>query len=239
MYSFTLRHRPGTHVRGEETRRRILDAALEMFASHGYDAASTRLLAERAGVNLPAIQYYFGSKEGLHRAVVAHLLEYSEMFMAPVTSKARALLEKSDATPEALTEALCDIFERFVSLVSCGEQVEARRLLWARAEVESAAAPQMLHEEGRRQVFEPCLALVGRLFGRSVDDPQTLLRTLALFGQVTIFCHTSVQQVMGTGVLDEERVAAICALVRSQTRAILRDALADSKKPSKPTVVKK
>src|SRR5262249_20832314 len=158
---------------------------------------------------------------------------YSEAFMAPVTSKGQALLEKRDATAEQLTDALCDIFERFVSLVSCGEQVEARRLLWARAEVEPAPALQMLHEGGRRQVFEPCLALVSRLFGRSTEDPETLLRTLSLFGQATIFCHTSVQQVVGTGVLDEERVAAICTLVRSQTRAILRDALAGSSKPSK------
>ena len=226
MTTTALHYRPGAHLRGEETRRRILGTALEMFAEHGYDATSTRLLAERAGVNLPAIPYYFGSKEGLYRAVVTFCLEQSEAVLAPVTAAAMALLDKEHPTFDDLIDALCAIFERFVVLVSRGEQVEARRLLWARAEVERTPVLQMLQEGGRRQLFEPCAALVGRLFGRSPDDPATILRTLALFGQATIFCHTSVQQVVGEALNEKDRVAAIRTLVRSQTEAILHAALA-------------
>jgi AcrR family transcriptional regulator len=233
MSTLALRHRPGTHLRGEETRRRILSTALEMFAEQGYEATSTRLLADRAGVNLPAIPYYFGSKEGLYRAVVAYCLEQSETFLAPVTDKALALLEQKDPAPEALIDALCEIFERFVVLVSCGEQVEARRLLWARAEVERTPVLQMLQEGGKRQIFEPCAALVGRLFGRAPDDPATVLRTLALFGQATIFCHTGVQEVLGEVPIDRDRVGAVCQLVRSQTEAILRAAIASKGSVSK------
>ena len=65
MNHSVLRQRTGAYARGEDARRRILEAALEMFATVGYEGTSTRHLAERAGVNLPAIQYYFGSKEGL------------------------------------------------------------------------------------------------------------------------------------------------------------------------------
>jgi AcrR family transcriptional regulator len=234
----SLRHRPGTYLRGEETRRRILGTALEMFAEQGYEATSTRLLAERAGVNLPAIPYYFGSKEGLYRAVVAHCLEQSETFLAPVTAKAMALLEKKDTPADALIDVLCEIFERFVVLVSCGEQVEARRLLWARAEVERTPVLQMLQEGGKRQIFEPCTALVGRLFGRAPEDPATVLRTLALFGQATIFCHTGVQQVLGEARIDEDWITAVRALVRSQTEAILRAALPGKGGASKARVSK-
>jgi AcrR family transcriptional regulator len=204
-----------------------------MFAAHGYEAASTRLLAERAGVNLPAIQYYFGSKEGLHRAVVAFALEEGEAVMAPVTAKAAALLSKADAGRDELIDALCDIFERFVALVSSGEQVEARRRLWARAEVEPTPALQMLQEGGQRQVFEPSLALVARLFGRPTQDRAMALRTLALFGQVTVFCHSGIAQLIGKETLDEASIAEIRALVRSQTRAILQAALADTTEAAK------
>jgi AcrR family transcriptional regulator len=209
-----------------------------MFAEQGYEATSTRLLAERAGVKLPAIPYYFGSKEGLYRAVVGYCLEQSETFLAPVTTKALALLQQKAATPDALIDALCDIFERFVVLVSCGDQVQARRLLWARAEVERTPVLQMLQEGGKRQVFEPCVALVGRLFGRSPGDPAMVLRTLALFGQATIFCHTSVQQVLGEAPI-EDHVAAVRVLVRSQTEAILRAALAGKAAGSRAASAKK
>lgn len=225
MSATIFRHRPGTHQRGEETRRRILATALDVFSSHGYEAASTRLLAERAGVNLPAIQYYFGSKEGLYRAVVAFALEQSEAVMAPVTARAAALLNEAGTKQEELIEALCDILEHFVSLILSGEQVEAKRRLWARAEVEETPALQMLQEGGRKQVFEPCLVLVARLFGRSTTDSTVVLRTLALFGQATVFCHTGIEEELGGGALDEH-IAAIQAMVRSQTRAILHAALA-------------
>jgi AcrR family transcriptional regulator len=219
-------------LRGEETRRRILTTALGMFAEQGYEATSTRLLAERAGVNLPAIPYYFGSKEGLYRAVVAFCVEQSETVMAPVTADALALLERKSTSAEELIDALCSIFERFVALVLRGEQVEARRLLWARAELERTPVLQRLQEEGRRQIFEPCAALVGRLFGQAPNDPATVMRTLALFGQATIFCHTSVQEVLGEESSGEDRVVAVCGLVRSQTEAILRAVLAA--KPAAP-----
>ena len=76
------RFRPGSQQRGEDTRRRILEAAFELFASDGFEGASTRTLAERAGVNLPAIQYYFGSKEGLYRAVVEQFRQQMESRVA-------------------------------------------------------------------------------------------------------------------------------------------------------------
>lgn len=50
---------------------RILDAALELFAEKGYEAASIREICERAGITRPTLYYFFESKEGLYRALVA------------------------------------------------------------------------------------------------------------------------------------------------------------------------
>ena len=67
--------------------------------------------------------------------------------------------------------------------------------------------------------------IVGRLLGQSIEDPATVLRTLALFGQVTIFCNNAVRRVLRFKILKEARIAAIQALVRSQTKAIMHDAM--------------
>jgi len=40
MNQFTSRYRPATQTRGEDTRRRILDAAFEVFASEGYEGTA-------------------------------------------------------------------------------------------------------------------------------------------------------------------------------------------------------
>jgi len=53
----------------EDTRAKIAQAALGTFAEYGFEAASTREIARRAGVNQGLITYYFKSKEALWREV--------------------------------------------------------------------------------------------------------------------------------------------------------------------------
>lgn len=49
-------------------RARILDAALDQFAEHGFDGATIRGIATAAGVSPGLVQHHFGSKEGLRGA---------------------------------------------------------------------------------------------------------------------------------------------------------------------------
>src|SRR5258705_5658566 len=52
-----------------ETRTRILDAAEELFMQQGFGGTSMRLLTSKAGVNLAAVNYHFGSKDALIEAL--------------------------------------------------------------------------------------------------------------------------------------------------------------------------
>jgi AcrR family transcriptional regulator len=53
----------------EPARRRLLLAALRLFAENGFAKTSIRRIAAEAGVNIASVSYYFGSKAGLYRAV--------------------------------------------------------------------------------------------------------------------------------------------------------------------------
>ena len=55
---------------GHETKVQILDAAEQLFADDGFAKTSLRSIVSAAGVNLAAINYHFGTKEGLIRAVL-------------------------------------------------------------------------------------------------------------------------------------------------------------------------
>ena len=58
---------------GKATREAILEAAEAEFAEHGYEAASTRGICTRAGVNVALVNRYFKSKENLYRIVAKRL----------------------------------------------------------------------------------------------------------------------------------------------------------------------
>ena len=60
---------------GEKTRERILEAALPLFAEHGFAGTSTRMIAQAAKVNVATLAYHFEDKEGLYNTVVQRLHE--------------------------------------------------------------------------------------------------------------------------------------------------------------------
>jgi len=88
-----------------ETRTRILDAAEELFMQHGFEATSMRVLTARAGVNLAAVNYHFGSKHALIEAVFRRRLD-------PMNANRVAQLERLEqAGSRALTtEAIIRAF---------------------------------------------------------------------------------------------------------------------------------
>lgn len=62
--------RRGPRPAGSDTREAILEAARSTFAEAGYDRATVRAIAARAGVDPALVHHYFGTKEGLFAAAV-------------------------------------------------------------------------------------------------------------------------------------------------------------------------
>src|SRR3989338_3573659 len=58
-----MMHEAGTAT--EQTRARLLDAAREVFSQHGFQGATVREICRRAEANVAAVNYHFGSKDGL------------------------------------------------------------------------------------------------------------------------------------------------------------------------------
>ena len=58
-----------------DTRQRILDSAEVLFGEHGISGTSLRAITRHSAVNLAAVNYHFGSKAELARAVVARRIE--------------------------------------------------------------------------------------------------------------------------------------------------------------------
>ncbi|MBZ9645285.1 TetR/AcrR family transcriptional regulator, partial [Streptomyces sp. PSKA30] len=59
----------------EASRRRLLNAALEILAEEGYRGLTVKRVGERAGVSRGMVNYHFASKAGLVEAVVADIRE--------------------------------------------------------------------------------------------------------------------------------------------------------------------
>lgn len=78
-----------------KNRKRILDAALEVFSRHGYRGATLDQIADEAGLSKPNVLYYFGGKEDIHVTLLNQLME---SWLEP--------LEQLDPDGEPLNEIL-------------------------------------------------------------------------------------------------------------------------------------
>jgi TetR/AcrR family transcriptional regulator len=65
---------PRTRIQ-RENRRAILDAALEVFSTHGFRGATLDQIAEVADLSKPNLLYYFPSKEAIHATLLEGLLD--------------------------------------------------------------------------------------------------------------------------------------------------------------------
>jgi AcrR family transcriptional regulator len=87
-----------------DTRTQILDAAEHLFAERGFRGTSIRAITDRAGANLAAVGYHFGSKAQLLTAVVLRVVE-------PINAAQSAGLDRLLArTPDP---SIADLVEAF------------------------------------------------------------------------------------------------------------------------------
>jgi AcrR family transcriptional regulator len=79
--------------------RDIARVAARLFATHGYEATSVRMIVEAAGVTKPTLYYYFGSKEGLAQALLT-------MPMTALAERMRAILAEAGDPIDGLTRIM-------------------------------------------------------------------------------------------------------------------------------------
>jgi AcrR family transcriptional regulator len=94
----------------QETRESLFLAAEKLFAVQGIDGASLRAITQEAGVNLAAVHYHFGSKEGLVKALLAHRLR-------PLNDRRLELLSAAEKKAGSGPPDLEEILRAFVAPV--------------------------------------------------------------------------------------------------------------------------
>jgi AcrR family transcriptional regulator len=130
------------------TRKRILDAAMELFAERGYHASSNADVAEAAGLTRGAMLYHFPTREDLVEAAIDHIqMRRTEAF----ESAARDQEQHGDATDQVI-DAYWELlrqapFKAFAELeaVARTDPDLARRIAPAQAAFDQAQIGDLSH----------------------------------------------------------------------------------------------
>jgi AcrR family transcriptional regulator len=144
---------------GVETRRAILDAALDLFSERSFDGASTRSIAERAGVTQPLLNYHFAGKEELWRAAVDDVFG---RFRASMQGRLAGLRGVDDVTIAKL------MVHHFVEFSAANPQLH--RLIMQESK-RAGARLDWLVESHVRPLYENAVAMFDTLAARDEIAP--------------------------------------------------------------------
>jgi len=219
----TRRRHPlqGGYARGEETRDRIIEAAFSVFADEGYSGASTRRIAAKAGVNPPALQYYFDSKEGLHRACGQAIVDPVAEELSPAFERAADAL--ADGTHENVVRALCDLVEKLALLAIAKAEAETWTRFLNRCQADNAGPAAEVIQTG---IVDPLRQLVTQLIASALalpdGAPQARLRALLLLSQISAFHsnRASTLSTLGWSDFSGENLTLALQVLRDHTKRI-------------------
>ena len=218
------RHPPGGgYPRGDEARSRIIQIAIEAFGLHGYEGASTREIAELAGVKAPALQYYFDGKPGLYSACADHIAAAIETRLASSLADARQALADDALMKDAILLELHGFLSQILDML-LGPDVEAWALFILREQAHPTSAFDSLFNTIMGPVIQTCAALIAKLAGLSDDDPEAAVAALSFYGQITSFRfgREAVLRVLGTRKLSDAHRAQIKSGLLRQLSAFVR-----------------
>lgn len=220
------RHKPaaeGGYQRGEITRARIIEAAVIIFGERGYESASTRDIAAAAGVNAPAIQYYFDGKEGVYLECIEQLVGFLWQRMGAPVEAAEIALADPDIADQSLIEIILTILGAVVSMID-DEAIVWRQFVDRHQEnlcPESASA--VFETKFKTRVGHSIRALIARLTGLDVDDERAIIHSMALFTQGLAFRaqRTKLMTALQWTAINQREMELVRDVVLSQARFTL------------------
>ena len=166
-----------TRPSADATRRRILAAALDLFADRSYDGASTREIAQRAGVSQPSLSYHFRTKHELWCAAVDGL--FAELASA-LGARFEGLRGVDDITRAEL------MIREFISFSAAHPQLH--RIITQESKTDGERVDWLV-ERHVRPLYEMTTQLFGRLVeqGALPDVPAPILYYILTGAGPTIF----------------------------------------------------
>lgn len=160
----------GVQTRDHETssRGRILATATDLFAKRGYEATSTRAIAEAVGLNIATIAYHVGSKAALYLEV----MQGAHATQREAVTEALVRLAECEPTVEATLQGLHDFVDAYLDFCMRHPEVPA---LWMRRWLDEGEDVTAVEEE-----------FAGPLVARVSQEVRLLLERAGITGDLDV-----------------------------------------------------
>ena len=217
--------------KGEQARKLLIAAGLEQFGEYGMNA-TTRDIAARAGQNIAAITYYFGSKEALYLACAQSIADFIGEHFRPHAEAAEHLFNAPQPDKPAIRELILSACHNMILLLTQDDTLSLSKFI-SREQLSPTAAYHLVHDQMIAPLHTHLTRLIAAWTGRGADDTETILHTHALLGEVLAFRLGRETILLRTGwtAFDEQKTAMIFQVITTHIDLILQGLTQRSPQP--------
>lgn len=206
-----------------DSKEKLLNAGLELFAMKGFDGTSTRQICNKAGVNISLIPYYFGSKEGLYAAVIELITEKAFTNMQPTMKK---LANLENINKEKAKELFLEFLSMFANFVLSDEVPNSFPVLMVREQVEQTPTFEIMYDKVTRHVYKTFRYLLAIILDKDEMDTEIIFRVSAIIGQVISYRAARLATLRALNKEDYSKtdIKHIKRIILEQTESIINSA---------------
>lgn len=121
------------------TKEKLIEIGMPLFARYGYAGTTTRMISDAAEINLNAIQFHFGGKEGLYRSILEHVAQNIEESYSDINDEIARSVQKGKMSMDTIREFISKLIDLQLLHVINEENTERLALMyWEQLEPQSS-----------------------------------------------------------------------------------------------------
>jgi len=210
--------------RSEVTRQRLIEAGMDLFARVGYEATTTRALADAAGTNLAAIPYHFGGKDGLYLAVAAAVNDVLHAEMDPFLNDVQKEIDGGVGSPHQAMALIERLIGDYAHVMLQRLEAEKPIRFMLREKMEPNVSFSIIQQGPDARLREMLEQLLTFVMGRTADDIRVRLFAIQLMSMAVVFraARASALTEYGWEVINVDAYNEIRAVVMDGVRILLK-----------------
>lgn len=209
--------------RGEDTRQALIQAGMKLFGEYGLEATSTRLLADKAAVNIAAIQYHFGSKEGLYQAVINHIIERISVQVGKQVAAVETALQQQSLNKTEAKSMLIQLVDDMAMVFVDSTEPKSWVQLIMREQANPTEAFDSFYDGYMKQILVVFAWLLAAITGLDSDSDVIKIRVHILLGQLLGFVvsREALLRRLGVDKLSEVQINSIHQMLQLHVEAVI------------------
>lgn len=173
-----------------EAKEKLLDAAIELFGSHGYEGTSLRAVEQKVKQGTGSITHHFGDKQGLYAAAAEAVTSDLQQTVAPPLEEIERELDGGKLTSKEQLACMQRLLSALAIRLAQGDAKSrcAAQIFLHEQQATTTARP--LHQQVYTPIQKACCRLLGRYLGKNPENKDIILHSYMLVGMAMSFHAT-------------------------------------------------